>query len=343
MKQRKLNLNRTLLFALLSLIMIGFQSCQEDPCSEITCLNSGVCASGSCECPEGFTGTRCETISGEICGNIVCLNGGQCIGGACDCPSGWTGADCSIQQADPCDELNCINGGICVDGICACPPGFSGEFCEIRNTDPACESIECQNGGVCIDGTCLCPPGFTGVNCQTVIFNCNNTPCQNGGICDMETGACACPPGYGGSDCSLITDECLANPIDCLNGGQCINGSCSCPIGWTGDFCEIEDLAGSLILGTYLGTVECQILPSGPITTHDQTITLSRNSGIVTFDFVGHLNFSSVGTEVPGGFTVTNGMGISGSISAVVLGELSIEIDSEIGGETERCIGVFNR
>ena len=32
-----------------------------DPCASVTCLNGGTCSGGSCICPTGYTGSRCET------------------------------------------------------------------------------------------------------------------------------------------------------------------------------------------------------------------------------------------------------------------------------------------
>ena len=277
-------------FLMLFLIMLSFQACKEDPCAGITCLNNGVCSTGNCICPNGYSGARCEILDGNICGNVICQNNGQCVDGLCECPDGWTGADCSIEQSNPCDDMNCVNGGLCVDGTCACPPGFSGEFCEITDTDPACENVICENGGLCIDGICLCPPGFTGLNCQTVIFNCNDTPCQNGGTCDLETGLCDCPPGYGGMDCATITDACIVYPIDCFNGGTCVDGICECPAGWDGQFCEQEvDLD---IEGIYAGDMNCHLAGD----TEQQVTITATGVGVNEFELVfeGQYNYTII-------------------------------------------------
>lgn len=70
-------------------------SCSDDdPCDGIDCLNGGACVEGTCECPDGFSGVRCETEDRCITQNIDCLNGGTCEDGTCDCPEGFTGTRC---------------------------------------------------------------------------------------------------------------------------------------------------------------------------------------------------------------------------------------------------------
>lgn len=36
-----------------------------EDCETLDCLNGGVCVDGTCDCPEGFSGPRCETPTGE--------------------------------------------------------------------------------------------------------------------------------------------------------------------------------------------------------------------------------------------------------------------------------------
>jgi hypothetical protein len=125
----------------------------------------------------------------------ICLNGGvyNPATGTCICPSGYTGIRCEIfNGADLCRDVTCANGGVCniVPGIgnavnveCWCLLGFSGEFCELIGTPGRCVSGLCQNGGVCeekqigisIYAYCRCPPGFNGRSCQTRYFSCPYT------------------------------------------------------------------------------------------------------------------------------------------------------------------------
>jgi hypothetical protein len=48
-------------------VFLGISSCEKpndddtDPCVDVICLNGGVCDSGTCDCPSGFTGADCGT------------------------------------------------------------------------------------------------------------------------------------------------------------------------------------------------------------------------------------------------------------------------------------------
>jgi hypothetical protein len=38
-------------------------SCNPDACKNVVCNNGGSCLDGACQCPSGFEGTNCETLS----------------------------------------------------------------------------------------------------------------------------------------------------------------------------------------------------------------------------------------------------------------------------------------
>lgn len=43
---------------------VSLTSCNEDPCKAVRCANNGVCEEdGSCTCPTGYEGERCETVT----------------------------------------------------------------------------------------------------------------------------------------------------------------------------------------------------------------------------------------------------------------------------------------
>lgn len=44
---------------LISIFIVG---CNKKPCDDILCLNNGECVDGTCICPDGFSGDRCEII-----------------------------------------------------------------------------------------------------------------------------------------------------------------------------------------------------------------------------------------------------------------------------------------
>lgn len=63
---------KNLVFAtvlIVSVIMGGmlYSGCTKstDECENITCKNGGACVNGTCSCPTGYTGSRCETRSCE--------------------------------------------------------------------------------------------------------------------------------------------------------------------------------------------------------------------------------------------------------------------------------------
>ena len=42
-----------------------FQSCEDDPCEGVTCLNDGICLDGTCDCSTGYSGADCGTHCSE--------------------------------------------------------------------------------------------------------------------------------------------------------------------------------------------------------------------------------------------------------------------------------------
>ena len=70
----------TALVTLLSFGSIFYVSCKKDPCAGVTCLNGGTCGGGTCTCPSGYMGSRCQippndafvgTFTGSGCGETT--------------------------------------------------------------------------------------------------------------------------------------------------------------------------------------------------------------------------------------------------------------------------------
>lgn len=79
-------------------IMVAFDSCTEDPCKDVTCVNGST------------------VTVGDLC--------------TCDCDPGYSGANCTIEDLCVINDVNCLNGGVCVDGDCECAAGYEGDSCE---------------------------------------------------------------------------------------------------------------------------------------------------------------------------------------------------------------------
>jgi len=56
-------LGLSFLSALAFATVIFFNSCNDDPCKDVTCLNGGTCVDGTCNCAAGYEGTDCSTES----------------------------------------------------------------------------------------------------------------------------------------------------------------------------------------------------------------------------------------------------------------------------------------
>ena len=179
---------------------------------------------GSCRCPAGYSGSRCEVPCasdryGVNCVHVCSCNSSLCdpVTGACQCSAGWQGQTCNI----PCPGGlwgNCSNICTCVHGSC----------------DPS-------------TGNCTCERGWQGALCDQSCSNCGS-PCKcyhGNGSCDASSGMCYCFAGYQGSSCleacptGYYGNNCKSKCL-CSNGSLCnnVDGSCDCAPGWTGPQCK---------------------------------------------------------------------------------------------------------
>ncbi|CAF2480711.1 unnamed protein product [Rotaria sp. Silwood2] len=237
-----------------------------NPCADNPCFNGGQCAPVGqgfiCNCPETFTGNRCEAPVPTPCQPNPCQNGGTCVPQGtsfyCQCPSTFTGFCCENRVTtttpfNPCAQSPCQNGGQCMPAgnsfVCQCPSGFYGMRCESRNY---CMPNPCCNNGLCTQTTtgyiCSCTFPYTGTNCQQMITTTTTTtttttvatraPC--GGSC-----ACIITP----CPMVIVTNPCVPNP--CQNMGGCAvqnrAARCFCPDSYQGYYCQFRLSARSLM------------------------------------------------------------------------------------------------
>ncbi len=63
MKSRLKTITITTLLSFSVFAALVYSSCNRDQCKSIVCAYGGVCNNGVCNCPSGYEGTNCETIS----------------------------------------------------------------------------------------------------------------------------------------------------------------------------------------------------------------------------------------------------------------------------------------
>lgn len=112
-------MKRILLLSLIALSTMVWSSC--DDCRNVECENDGTCEEGTCECPEGFSGSTCQVEDLCLTQEVECKNDGECLDGSCNCRGGYYGETC---------EVLCLYGTY-ENGDCACNQGIDGESCDV--------------------------------------------------------------------------------------------------------------------------------------------------------------------------------------------------------------------
>lgn len=74
------NIAFSALLAVGAFTMVTYTACTKDECKDVVCSNGGTCVTGTCNCPTGYEGTTCQTITrdkflGTYNGNETCTIG----------------------------------------------------------------------------------------------------------------------------------------------------------------------------------------------------------------------------------------------------------------------------
>lgn len=208
----------------------------------------GKAGETSCECDDGYKGTKCEIV----CPGREDEEGVACLGhGKCELSYG----------------INEVTKEYEYEAKCLCDNGYAGDACSASckngcNEHGSCQSIH-DSHGANIDNNsttnllkCLCDEGYLGdqctLQCPTVA---DGNVCNGHGTCTLKkatenegpSAVCACHEGWEGDSCTLA---CPATPIGvvCSANGVCAleesadgqSATCSCKDGWKGDDCSTQ-------------------------------------------------------------------------------------------------------
>ncbi|XP_046550547.1 neurogenic locus notch homolog protein 1-like [Haliotis rubra] len=209
------------------------------------CASNGPCQNGAmclpvqgapyqtCSCPEGFTGTNCETnlCMPNPCNTGSCGPASNANGYNCTCTGNYFGVNCESNLClnNPCNtndtDANCtypdpanVQTRLCV---CNASAGFHGELCELNVCQPdPCNGGSCSNIGN-TDYMCTCPFNRTGQNCTEAVCPGTPTECSGRGICvpDGTTPKCNCSDGFFGNNCESQVPPCGIPLVPRIFGG----------------------------------------------------------------------------------------------------------------------------
>jgi len=125
----------------LSIGVLLISSCR-DECKDQICLNGGVCDEGNCQCPDGYSGSNCETkVDGYNCFN------GDCV---------YTPSNAQYSSIVAC-QTSCSNSNTnnfnCQNGNCIQVNG-NGQYTTLAACQSDCSTTN-LTGFNCQSGNCV--------------------------------------------------------------------------------------------------------------------------------------------------------------------------------------------
>ncbi|CAF0871586.1 unnamed protein product [Rotaria sp. Silwood1] len=173
--------------------------CGDGP-SVVACNDINQSFSCICRNEQGefiHTTNPCDNIVVTPPPLVRCENGGvrDPTTNLCNCPSGFTGSRCETRaDSQLCDRIQCMSKGVCAirpifegatiyQSKCLCRAGYDGVYCETQTIAGSCTSSYCFNGGVCQQRQvgssnfffCQCKPGWSSTRCDKQYFRCRSS------------------------------------------------------------------------------------------------------------------------------------------------------------------------
>ncbi len=228
----------------------------------------------------------CSNPEGTMAKVDFCVNNGICQeGGTCRCPSGFFGPRCELtiyedEQSGDGEEneddheyicrLTCSNGGSCAKGV-KDNGSYQDTISGVAHLNKTYHETYFEH--------CVCPQGFIGLTCEHKVETCGNNEhyCLHGSTCieDNNDYLCDCskadetighgdqPSVFAGDSCEHpANDICMQGEVFptrplyfCVNHGVCRayvsegtdDPGCDCPNGWSGPHCEIRNQQASTL------------------------------------------------------------------------------------------------
>ncbi|XP_078694887.1 uncharacterized protein LOC144923875 [Branchiostoma floridae x Branchiostoma belcheri] len=227
----------------------------EDSCPWWFCQNNGVCVPGedgaddTCDCPDGYSGTNCETRdcrtvfittsdqSEPLSANPVVVGLYSRLEDTYNWREVYKKDDEDLWLFYMSDDYTWLVGRT----VGSYPAQMSAENAQYY-PDQTAGPFYLHSP----DGWMREP--YLEIRCSGEL-PCGPSPCQNGGTCVQHDNywdsepfySCTCVEGFNGTDCeNNHVDECASNP--CFNGATCMDGlnsyTCQCIFGSMGTHCE---------------------------------------------------------------------------------------------------------